>query len=94
MYVRQDTRKHCVSQQLLANFCLQGVETFGSMRGEPQRDVGYGSAALTRLPGTSAAYSQLRTPSAPPPRWPNDRDRDRLALDIRCVAATSLAWCT
>jgi hypothetical protein len=64
MYVRQDTRKHCVSQQLLANFCLQGVETFGSMRGELQRDVGYGSATLTRLPGTSAAYSQLRTPSA------------------------------
>jgi hypothetical protein len=26
-------------------------------------------------------YSQLQTP---PLRWPNDRDRDRLALSIRC----------
>jgi len=29
MYVRQDTRKHFFGQQLLANFCLQGIDTFG-----------------------------------------------------------------
>jgi hypothetical protein len=27
--VRHDTRKHCFGQQVLANFCLQGMEAFG-----------------------------------------------------------------